>query len=124
MRERDQKGEGRLGSIIWFVVIVGLGIAGWNVGPVYFNNYALSDKMNEIARIPRTRNADEKIMDALMKEVRERNLDPYIKRTDFRVSTEEFRRRIHVEYTRTVDVLPGWKKTFNFVNDVEQPLIY
>ena len=32
--------------------------------------------------------------------------------------------QIHVHHYREADILPGWKHTFNFHNQVDQPLIY
>lgn len=124
MRKTSESGEGKLSSIIWLAIIVAMFYAGWHVGPVYFNNYALNDKMTELGRLTRTLNSDEKILDLLMKEVRERGLGAYIKRTDFRVLTQETSRRITVEYERTEEVLPGWKRVFHFKNEVEQPLLF
>ena len=123
MRLRSEKGEGRLSSIIWLLVLVGFGWATWHVGPVYFAGYSLSDKMNEMARAPKYNHPDEKIMDMLMKEVRERRLDMYITRNAFKVQTFENSRRISVEYDVPLEVLPGYKRTFHFRHEADQPII-
>jgi hypothetical protein len=123
MRLRSEKGEGRLSSLIWLLVLVGFGWATWHVGPVYFAGYSLVDKMNEMARAPKYNHPDDKILDKLMVEVRERRLDPYITRSSFKVNTYENSRRISVEYDVPIDVLPGYKRTFHFKHDVDQPII-
>ena len=68
------------------------------MAPVYFNHYDLVDKINEICRTPRYKaHTDEKIVDMLMKEVRERRLDTWIGRDNFRVSTTDTSRRITLQ---------------------------
>jgi hypothetical protein len=124
MRQRSEKGEGRLSGLLWLVGFAALAYAGWNLFPVYFANYSLQDKMIEVARLGRSMNPDEKILDILMKEVRELDLSPYVQRSDFRVQSEEQRRRIGVEYDREAMVLPGWKKNFHFNIEVDQPLVF
>jgi hypothetical protein len=123
MRVASEKGEGRLSSFIWLVVLIGFGYAVWNVGPVYFAGYSLVDKMNEMARAPKYNHPDEKILDKLMVEVRERRLDPYITRSSFKVQTLDHSRRIAVEYDVPINVLPGFTRTFHFQHDVDQPII-
>jgi hypothetical protein len=123
MSVRSEKGEARLSSIIWFVALIGFGYAVWHVGPIYFAGYSLVDKMNEMARAPKYNHPDEKILDNLMKEVRERRLEQWIVRSDFKVNTYENSRRISVEYDVPIDVLPGYKRTFHFKHEVDQPII-
>ena len=123
MRFSSEKGEGRLSSIIWMLALIGFGYATWHVGPVYFAGYSLVDKMNEMARAPKYNHPDEKILDTLMKEVRELRLEQWIVRSDFKVNTYENSRRISVEYDVLIDVLPGYKRTFHFKHDVDQPII-
>jgi hypothetical protein len=121
---RSQRGEGRLSSIVWLLVFA-VGIwAAWHALPPYVANFALNDKMNEIARSPRGTTTDEKVVDMLMKYVREERLDGYIQRPMFQVSTVETNRRITLEYDREVEILPGFKKKLHFTNRVEQPLIF
>ena len=120
----NERGEGKLTALLWLVFFAAVVFAAWKVAPVYIDNYALADKMNEIARSPRAITSDEKIMDMLMKYVREERLDSYIQRSQFEVSTLETSRRIRVNYNRTTEVLPGWKHTFNFRPQADQPLIY
>jgi hypothetical protein len=119
-----ERGEGKLAGLIWLAILAAAAYAVWNVAPVYIDNYALKDKMNEIARAPRGTTSDEKVLDMLMRYVRDERLDPYIQRSMFKISTVETSRRIVLEYEREAEIVPGWKKTFVFSEQVDQPLIY
>jgi hypothetical protein len=119
-----ERGEGRIGTLIGLLMLGAFGYAVFHVGPVFVADYGFKDKMNELARVNRGTWPDEKIVDLLMKETRDRGLDDVIQRTDIKIHTVESSRRIYCEYDRTVKVLPGWEKTFHFVDDVEQPLIF
>lgn len=121
-RDRE-RGEGKITNLVWLAAIFLLAYASWNVGPLYFANYSLADKMNEIARLSRQVN-DEKINDALMKYVYEENLGSYIQRNSFKIQTMDQRRAITCRYSRTANVLPGFTKTFDFDNRAEQLLPY
>jgi deoxyribose-phosphate aldolase len=59
MRHAEQ-GEGRIGSLLFLVVLAAAGYAAWNVAPLYIANYSMKDKMLEVARQPRSTN-DEKV---------------------------------------------------------------
>jgi hypothetical protein len=123
-QDASQRGEGKLSGIIWLVVLAAVAFAAWNVGPVYFANYSLVDKMNEVARLPR-HNPDQKLQELLYKQgVVEFGLQMYVPQGSFKISTYEGGRTITNEYDREAEVLPGWKKVFHFENKVEQPLIY
>jgi hypothetical protein len=124
MDSRNERGEGKLGGFIFLGVLIALAWAAWNVAPVYLSYYDLVDKVNEICRTPRYKaNTDEKVMDMLMKEVRERRLDTWIGRENFIISTTETSRRIILGYERTAEVLPGWKRVFRFDFTSDQPLV-
>ena len=120
-----QRGEGKIGAIIGWLIFIAICYAAWQLVPVYFNNYAFKDKMVEVARrhpgLPQGK--DDAILDTLDKEARERNLHTYFKRSDIKISTEPDRRRIYLKYERVVEVLPNYKRTITFVNDVEMPLL-
>jgi hypothetical protein len=124
MDSRNQRGEGKLGGFIFLAVMAALAWAAWNVAPVYLNHYDFVDKVNEICRTPRYKaQTDEKVMDMLMKEVRERRLDYWIGKDNFRISTTETSRRIVLHYEREAEVLPGWKRNFVFDFTSDQPLV-
>jgi hypothetical protein len=121
--QRGERGEGKLTTLIWLVVFLALGYAAFNVGPVYFTNYTLTDKMQQIAMIPRWTANDEKVSDLLMKYVREEQLTPYLTRDSFTVFTGDGRRTITCRYVRTVNILPGWPHTFVFQDRAEALIV-
>jgi len=123
MRLRKEKGEGNLSSIIWLLVFLAVGYAIWNVAPAYMADFALKDKVNEIARAP-SRTKDEKVMEWIMKYVKEERLDHYIQPSQIKISTLETSRRINVDYDREVTILPGWTQMKHFAFQVDQPLVY
>jgi hypothetical protein len=124
MDSRNERGEGKLGGFIFLGLMIALAWAAWNVAPVYLNHYDLVDKVNEICRTPKYRApTEEKIVDMLMKEVRERRLDYWIGRENFRISTTDTSRRIVLHYERQAEVLPGWKRNFVFDFTADQPLV-
>lgn len=123
MKRRSERGEGRLGGFIILVLVAALGLAAWNVGPMYYSHYDFQDKVNEICRLPHYRAKDDEVMRLLMVDVRARGLDPWIGPDSFRITTSEHRRRIELYYEREVAVLPGWKRLFKFQYTAEQPLI-
>ena len=73
-----QSGEGKLGTIIMLALLAAVGMACWNVIPVYFANSSFTDKMTEMARRPRHNNGDEEIMRQLEKEARRLKIEDYI----------------------------------------------
>lgn len=123
MRSRSEKGAGKLGSIVGLLLFGGVCLAAWNVVPVYIDNGVLQDKMTELARASRWNHPDEKILDLLMKHVREERLDGYIQRAQFKISTLDTSRRINLDYERPTQILPGWKYKFRFSIQVDQPLL-
>jgi hypothetical protein len=124
MALQNQKGEGRLSGIIWLVMFAAVAYALWNIVPLYFSNYNLKDKMNQVARSPRGTTTDDMLRDVLWKEVREDRLDTWIARSCFQISTLETSRKISCSYERTQQILPGVNWTFHFDNEVDQPLIF
>jgi hypothetical protein len=124
MRRKAERGAAQLSSIISLLAIILLAWAAWNVGPLYFEHYDLQDKVNEIARTPKYRApTNEKIIEMVLKEVRERRLTPYIDRSSISVSTTDTSRVIEISYERTAKVLPGWERSFEFTIKADQPLI-
>jgi hypothetical protein len=123
MRRSDEKGEGKFGTIVGLVVMAAVLLAGWNVVPVYFANYSFVDKMTELCRVQRYNNPDEEIMRKLQKEARDLKIEDYINTQTCKITTRDHDRRIVCEYSRTVDVVPGYKHTFHFKNEVAQPLL-
>ena len=123
MRSDGERGEGRIGSIIGLIVFVGICMAAWNVVPLFIADYTFADKLNEFARLNRYQNNDEHIMTLVMREAGRQRIDTYMGRADCKITTRETSRTIDCAYQRTVEILPGWKKTFKFTPSADQPLI-
>jgi hypothetical protein len=123
MERRNERGEGRLSGFLWLVFFAGVAYAGWNVGPIFFDNWVLKDAVTNICRQPRNL-TDEKVMDMLVKEVQERGMTDYIGRRNFRIQTFDTYRKVSLDYEREGQVLPGWRRIFRFDWTVEQPLIF
>lgn len=122
MSERNERGEGRLGTFVWLIIFGAMCLAGYNVLPTYIGHYNLADKCNEIARSSLSVN-DERIVELCWKAAVENKLDRYLTKKDFKVKTEGHNRRINAAYEVTLEVLPGWKKTFQFTIEADQPIV-
>ncbi len=123
MRRNSEIGEGKFGTIVGLLVMAAIGLALWNVIPVYFANYSFSDKMTELARVMRHNNPDEEIMRKLMQEARDLRIEEYVTPQNCKIDTGQYNRKITCEYERLVEVIPGYKHRFHFKNDVNQPVI-
>ena len=122
MRSGNERGEGRLGTLVGLVLFVGVILAIWNLAPVFWADYNFKDKLNEIARVGRHR-SDEDVMRMIMREVSENKLEAFINSRTCKISTLETRRTILCEYDRTVQILPGFNHTFHFKDEADQPLL-
>jgi len=123
MRSNLERGEGRLGSIIWLIVFAAMCLAAWNTLPAFIADYTFKDKLNEIARMNRYQHKDDAIMTFVLKEASKQRIDTYMGREDCKITTRETSRTIDCSYKRQIEVLPGWKRTFTFTPSADQPLI-
>ena len=123
LTSRNERGEGRLGTVIWLLIVAGVGYAGWNLIPAYFSNYNFADKMTELARAPKYSHPDDRIESELIKAAQENHLEDFIKARTCKINTLEVRRVITCEYDRVVEILPGVKHKFHFKSEADQPLI-
>jgi len=125
MGRKGERGEGKLGGLILLVVVLAVGLAAWNVVPVYFDHYDFVDKVNEICRTPsyKARRGDDSIKEMLMTEVSKRRLGAWIGPESFLITSSTSSRQIQLYYEREAEVLPGFKKTFKFDFTADQPLI-
>jgi hypothetical protein len=124
MRRTGERGEGNFSTVVAFALLIAVGLACWNLIPVYYAHYDFTDKVEEICRMPRYKaRTDEALMDMLMKDVRDHKLDAWITPQNFQIHTSDTYRTISVSYARDVKILPGWTRTFKFEYTSEQPLI-
>jgi hypothetical protein len=122
MRAGHESGEGRMGTIVGLVLFVGVVLAMWNLGPVFWADYNFRDKLNEIARVGRHR-SDDDVLRMIMHEVSDNKLEGFITGRTCKINTLETRRTILCEYDRTVEILPGFRHTFHFKDEADQPLL-
>ena len=124
MRRMSERGDTRLGTLIFFVLLAAVGLAAWNLIPVYYAHYDLTDAVEEICRTPVYKARTPRIIkDMLLKEVRNREMEKWVFPDSFQVSRTDRNRRIQLTYEREVNVLPGWKKVIKFDYTAEQPLL-
>jgi hypothetical protein len=123
LRSGNERGEGRLGSIIGLLILIGVIYAAWNLIPVFFSNYNFGDKVTELARAPKYSHSDDRIETELIKAAQENHLEQFIGPRTCKINTLEVRRVIVCEYDRTVEILPGVKHKFHFKSEADQPLI-
>jgi hypothetical protein len=120
---KRENGEVRIGSLITLVLFLLIGLAAWNVIPVYYANYSFSDKMVELCRRPKYNNPDDELLRMLEKESRALKIENFINARTCRIQTMDYRRKINCDYDRTVTIIPGWSHTFQFRNEADQPLL-
>jgi len=118
-----QRGGSTIGNIFWLAVLAAGAYALWNVVPVYYDHYNLSDKVLEVSRLhPGVRgNKDDDLKEKIMKFVRETRMDGYVYPQNIKMNTRDSSRTIIVEYTREALVLPGFKHIFTRRIEVDSP---
>ena len=96
MRRTSEKGEGKLGTLILFALLIAVGLAAWNLIPIYYAHYDFTDAMEEVCRTPRYKARNpQAIRDMLIREVRQRELEQWITADKFQISETDRNRRIH-----------------------------
>ncbi len=124
MSRMSERGDTRLGTLIFFALLAAVGLAAWNLIPVYYAHYDLTDAVEEICRTPVYKaRTPEIIKDMLLKEVQNREMERWVFPDSFQVSNTDRNRRIQLKYQREVKVLPGWTKVIKFDYTAEQPLL-
>jgi hypothetical protein len=121
---RNEAGGSTLSSIVWLAILVGVLWAIFNVAPAYMAHYNMQDKMREVARMGISTNPDNKIMEVLMKHIRDEGLSDFVQPANFRIQTGANRRRITLDYEREVKVLPGVPHIFKFSYQADEPTAY
>ena len=123
MQSSSERGEGRLGSIFGFIVLIAVAVAAYHVLPLFVADYTFADKLHEVARLNRYQYNDERIMDMVAKEASRQRVDVYLGRDGCKIMTRETSRTIDCKYQREIEILPGFKHVFKFTPSDDQPLI-
>ena len=101
-----------------------VGLAAWNVIPVYYANYSFIDKMIEMARRAEVQQHRRQDHDRqLEKKARELKIEDYINARTCKIQTMDTAARSTATTTAHGQVLPGWKHDFQFRNEADQPLL-
>jgi hypothetical protein len=98
--------------------------AGFNVLPAYIAHYEVQDKMVEVCRLGASMHSDDRILELLMKKVREERLEQWVKANNFQIVTAASNRRIRLEYDRDIKILPGFVRRQHFTAEADQPLAF
>src|SRR6188508_3236232 len=121
MQSSRETGEGRMGSIFGFIVLAAVAMAAWHVVPAFVADYTFADKLHEVARLNRYMYNDDRIMELVMKEASRQRVDVYLGgRQGCKIMTRETSRTIDCKYQREIEILPGWKHTFQFTPSADQ----
>jgi hypothetical protein len=121
---KSEEGKNTIANILWLGALAAVIYAALNAGPAYIAHYTLTDKMDEVCRLPKALHKDERILETLMKAVREEGLADYIRTQNFTIQTGDGSRRILLEYEREVKFLPGFVKTVQFSSKADQPIAF
>jgi hypothetical protein len=101
---RGERGEGKVKAII-VTAILAMGIvAAWKVVPPYAAKYQLQDKLNEVSLYANTqRQTEDQVRDTVFKAFQD--LEIPAKREDIKVTANNSKVSILVDYTVPVDIL-------------------
>jgi hypothetical protein len=118
---KSERGGSTISNIFWLAVLLAALYAGWNIIPVYYEHYSLTDYMLEASRKHPSVNKDDVILNSLMRQVREMRMDAYVLPQNFRIQTRETSRMISVDYNREASVFPGVKRVFHMTYTADSP---
>jgi len=118
---RSEAGEGRIGCIIWSLVLIVGGIIAWTAVPVQVRSSEFIDYMEDQAQFASQRSA-ETIKKRLLDKANDLQLP--IGPKELTVSKESERIKMHVEYTVEVKFPFGFTYDWDFEHDVNRPIFF
>jgi len=112
MNRNRQRGAGKLGTLIWLAILIGVAYCGFKIVPPYIDNYQIEDFMKSEARFA---NVNRRTPDQLKEVIYKKALEIGIpaKRDDVRVDTVQDGYKISLKYAVVIE-LPGYTLTLNF----------
>ena len=120
-----ERGEGQIGSMIMLVFFILLALAAKNIGPIFWENYQLEDRLTTIAgSFPPNKEGDVRAMAAVKKAVEEAGLTPYLDADTCSVTSNGGiggLRTVSCSYTREYSLF-GSKKSKTFDISVSRPM--
>lgn len=121
----SERGEGQIGSIVMLIVFILLALAAKSMGPIYWDNYQLEDRLTTIAgSFPPNKDGDVRAMAAVKKAVQEAGLSAYLDADTCTVTSSGGiggLRTVSCSYTREY-MLFGSKKSASFDINVSRPM--
>ena len=120
MEERNaERGNSKLGCILWLTVLAIAVLISWKMIPVKVNSAELSDYMVEVAQFQSARKPPEELKAMILARASELNI-PLDKQNVTVVRTDD-RIRMTVDYTVPVD-FPGYTYNWHFRHELDRPI--
>ena len=101
MRRRGERGEGRIGTIIWLLVLVAVGLASWAYIPARIARAEIKDFMTEQTKFA-ARNSPRSLQKSIFREAQRLNLP--VEEKNIEVSKANGRVRMKIKYTVELDM--------------------
>jgi hypothetical protein len=120
---RTERGRGRISTLFWLAVLAAVIYAGINAGPAYLADFRFQDKIQEIARMARSREGDGPVQERVKEAIRDNDLDDFLTIGGCTVRTTETSRTIACAYEREVKYLPGVIRTTRFSPKATAPIL-
>ena len=119
-----ERGEGQLGSIVMLIVMILIALAAKEVGPLYWDNYQLEDRLTSIAgSFPPNKDGDTRAMAAVKKAVADAGITQYLDSECTVTSSGGLGglRTVSCSYTREYKLF-GSRKSKSFEVTVSRPM--
>jgi len=119
-----ERGEGQIGSIIMLVVMIVIALAAKEVGPLYWDNYQLEDRLTTIAgTFPPNKDGDVRALAAVQKAVAEAGMTSFLNQDCTVTSSGGIGglRTVTCIYTREYKLF-GSRKSKTFEISVSRPM--
>ena len=116
-----EAGEGRLGCIIWSLLLVAVIVVAWQMVPVKVRTAELHDYMIDEANFAAQRSA-ERMKTRIIERAEE--LDLPVGPKNLTVNKQRERVHMHTEYTVVVEFPFGFTYDWEFEHDVDRPIFY
>jgi len=112
MNRIRQRGAGKLGTLIWIIILIAVGYCGFKIVPPYIDNYQLEDFMKQETRFAGVnRRSSDQLREVIYKRIQE--LEIPARREDIRVDVVQDGFKVSVKYTVVIE-LPGYALSLNF----------
>ena len=119
-----ERGEGQVGSIVMLIVMILIALAAKEVGPLYWDNYQLEDRLTTIAgSFPPNKDGDTRAMAAVREAVNDAGITPFLDSECTVTSSGGIGglRTVTCAYTREYKLF-GSRKSKSFEVSVSRPM--